>query len=118
MLVSYNHNEGGEEFAFMLADTVLISFAIYFVYAVFAEIKRDCTPFTSQNTVRIKKAAAVVAVLSIVGGCSDALVDYYTIGELAWRINVAGLVTAAVIYCISLIFGYGCDLQRESDETL
>lgn len=59
-----------------------------------------------------------MAILSIVGSCSDALVDYYTIGELTWRIHIIGIIVAVIIYCISLIFSYGCDLQRESDETL
>lgn len=105
-------------FVFMLADAVLISLAIFFIHAVFAEMKSGSTPFSKENTVRIKKTAIVVSILSIVGGCSDALVDYYTIGGLTWRVNIVGLITAVIIYCISLIFGYGCDLQRESDETL
>jgi len=49
---------------------------------------------------------------------NSSLVDYYTIGELTWRIHVIGIIVAVIIYCISLIFSYGCDLQRESDETL
>ena len=105
-------------FIFMLIDTVLISLAIFFVHAIFSEIKTDCTPFTHKNTVRIRIIAMIAAVLSIVGSYSDALVDYYTIGELAWKINLAGLIMALIIYCISLIFSYGCDLQQESDETL
>ena len=105
-------------FVFMLIDTLLISLAILLVYAVFNEIMKSLTPFLPENTVRIKKIALIVAILSIVGSCSDALVDYYTIGALTWRINVIGIIVAVIIYCISLIFSYGCDLQRESDETL
>lgn len=105
-------------FAFMLADTVLISLAVFFVHAIFNDMRTDCTPFTRRNTVRIKIIAVIAAVLSMVGSCSDALVDYYTIGKPAWKINIAGLVMALIVYCISLIFSYGCDLQQESDETL
>lgn len=105
-------------FAFMLIDTMLISLAIFFVYAVFDKIRKGFTPFSHENTARIKKIAIIVAILSIVGSYSDALVDYYTIGELTWRVNIIGLIVAIIIYCISLIFSYGCDLQRESDETL
>lgn len=105
-------------FAFMLIDTILISLALFIVYAVFDEIRKGFTPFTYENTARIKKVAMVTAILSIVGSYSDALVDYYTIGELTWRVNMIGMVVAVIIYCISLIFSYGCDLQRESDETL
>lgn len=105
-------------FAFMLIDTILISLAIFFVYAVFEEIRKGFTPFTHENTVRIKKVAIITAILSIVGSYSDSLVDYYTIGELTWRVNIIGMIVAIIIYCISLIFSYGCDLQKESDETL
>ena len=105
-------------FAFMLVDTALISLAIFFVHAIFEEMKKGCTPFSRRNTVRIRKIALVTAVLGIVGSYSDALVDYYTIGELTWRVNAIGLMIAAIIYSISLIFSYVCDLQQESDETL
>ena len=105
-------------FAFMLIDTILISLAIFFVYAIFDKIRKGFTPFTHENTTRIKKVAIITAILSIVGSYSDSLVDYYTIGELTWRVNIIGMIVAIIIYCISLIFSYGCDLQRESDETL
>ena len=105
-------------FAFMLIDTILISLAIFFVYAIFDKIRKGFTPFTHENTTRIKKVAIITAILSIVGSYSDSLVDYYTIGELTWRVNIIGMIVAIIIYCISLIFSYGCDLQKESDETL
>lgn len=117
-LISINPQSLLIMFVFMLIDTILISLAIFFVYAVFDEITQGYTPFSHQNTVRIKKIAIVVAILSIVGSYSDALVDYYTIGELTWRVNVIGIIIAIITYCISLIFSYGCDLQKESDETL
>ena len=105
-------------FIFMLIDTILISLVILFVYPVFDEIRKGFTPFSHGNTVRIKRIAIIVAILSIVGSYSDSLVDYYTIGELTWRVNIIGMIVAIIIYCISLIFSYGCELQRESDETL
>ncbi len=105
-------------FSFMLIDTMLISLAIFFVYAIFDEIRKGFTPFTHENTARIKKVAIITAILSIVGSYSDSLVDYYTIGELTWRVNIIGMIVAIIVYCISLIFSYGCDLQKESDETL
>lgn len=105
-------------FIFMLIDIVLISSAIFFVHAIFDEIKKGGSPFTHQNTIRIKNIAVIAVILSIIGSYSDALVDYYTIGELTWRMDFTGILSGIIIYCISLIFSYGCDLQRESDETL
>lgn len=105
-------------FVFMLTDTLLISVMIFLVHAIFCDIKEKNIPFLHKNTVRIKSIAVIAIILSIVGSYSDALVDYYTIGELTWRINISGLIIGTIIYCISLIFNYGCDLQQEYDETL
>lgn len=105
-------------FLFMLVDTLLIMAAVFFIHGIFRDLQNGCTPFTRQNTVRIQFVAAITIVLSIVGGCSDALVDYYTIGGLKWQINAIGLISGLIIYCISFIFRYGCDLQQASDETL
>jgi len=60
-------------FVYMLIDTLLISLAIFLVYAVFNEIIKGLTPFLPENTARIKTIALIVAILSIVGSCSDAL---------------------------------------------
>jgi len=105
-------------FVFILINTLLISVMIFIMYAIFDDIKKGDTPFLHQNTARIKYIAIITVVLSIVGSYSDALIDYYTIGELTWRVNIIGLIIGIIIYCISLIFSYGCDLQQESDETL
>lgn len=105
-------------FSFALIDAVVMTIIIFFVHAIFNDIARHCTPFSPKNTARIKKIAVLVIGLSLVGSCSDALVDYYTIGALTWRVNMAGLIVGMAIYCIALIFHYGCDLQRQSDETL
>lgn len=105
-------------FVFMLIDTLLISAMIFIIHTIFNDIKKGDTPFMHQNTTRIKCIAIIAVILSIVGSYSDALIDYYTIGELTWRVNVIGLIIGIILYCISFIFSYGCDLQQESDETL
>lgn len=105
-------------FSFMLVDTILITILIFLVHAIFSNIEKECTPFVRENAMRIKKIAIITFILSVVGSYSDALVDYYTIGELTWRANITGLIISMIIYSISLIFDYGCDLQQEVDETL
>lgn len=105
-------------FAFMLADAVLIAVILFFVCSIFRNIAADALPFTRPNAALLKKTALVFLLFSVLGSCSDALVDYYTIGALAWNVNLTGLVMAGILYCLSLIFEYGCDLQQLSDETL
>ena len=105
-------------FFFMLINTSLMTVIIAFIYDIFCSIGKSFTPFTIKITRRIKQIAVISIVLSLIGGFSDALVDYYTIGELTWRINFAGLLSGIVILCLALIFRYGCELQQQSDETL
>lgn len=105
-------------FSFALIDAAAMTILIFYVYAIFNDTAEHGTPFSHKNAARIKKTAILAIGLSLVGNCSDALVDYYTIGALAWRVNLAGLIVGMIIYCIALIFHYGCDLQRQSDETL
>ncbi len=105
-------------FLFMLLDTLLILLAVLIVHGIFQDLQSGYTPFIHKNTVRIKFIASITIIISLIGSYSDALVDYYTIGELSWHINAVGLISGLVIYCISFIFGYGCDLQQASDETL
>lgn len=105
-------------FSCMIIDSALITIIIYFVFSIFRDIGRGSTPFSRKNTTRIKQIAIVTIVISLIGGFSDALVDYYTIGELTWNVNFVGLLIGVVIYCLALIFHYGCELQKLSDETL
>lgn len=105
-------------FFFMLINTSLMTIIIVFIYDIFCSIGKSCTPFTIKVTKRIKQIAIISIALSLIGGFSDALVDYYTIGELTWRIDFIGLLSSMVILCLALIFRYGCDLQQQSDETL
>ena len=105
-------------FILLLVNTAFLAVIIFLVHAIFNDIGKGCTPFSRQNTMRIKGVAIASVILSLIGGFSDAFVDYYTIGELTWSINIVGLITGMAIYCIALIFDYGCDLQRQSDETL
>ena len=105
-------------FFLMLINTSLMTIIIVFVYDIFCSIGKSLTPFTIKVTNRIKQVAIISIVLSLIGGFSDALVDFYTIGELAWRIDFTGLLSGMVILCLALIFRYGCELQQQSDETL
>lgn len=105
-------------FGFMLFDCILITFILFSVHSIFRNIAADGLPFTRHNAILLKKTAVICLLLGILGSCSDTLVDYYTLGAPAWNFNLAGLATGLVLYCLSLVFEYGCSLQQLSDETL
>ena len=94
-------------FVFMLIDTLLISAILFIIHAIFKDIQKGNSPFLDQNTTRIKRIAIIAIILSIVGSSSDALVDYFTIGELTWKVNIIGLIASIIIYCFALLFRIG-----------
>lgn len=105
-------------FILALINIIVLTIIIYFVYLIFRGIEKTYTPFHEKNTSRIKIIAGMTIILSIIGSFSDAVVDYYTIGQLTWKLNIEGIVIGIIIYFIALVFHYGCELQKESDETL
>lgn len=105
-------------FSIMFIHTSLITIIVFLIYDIFCNIGKSFTPFTYKIVKRIRQIAIVSIVLGIIGGISDSLVDYYTIGELKWRIDFFSILSGVVILCIALIFSFGCELQRLSDETL
>ena len=78
-------------------------------------VRKSDSPFTELNGKRI----------GIIGICFMLMepLDFIYSGLIKsdWSIeNFSGLAFSAglVLYCISMIFRYGCELQQESDETL
>lgn len=85
---------------------------------LFSNISIEQTPFTEGNVKVMKKVAMWTVIMCfgdfIINGISDKLLT----GEVTFTFNFIWLVVAAAIYCIALIFDYGCQLQQEADETL
>lgn len=106
----------------MLASMALYSVCLYMViyntYLIFKNVSEECTPFHHKHIVRIKRIACMVIGLSIIGSFSDGLFDLFTINELVWRIDFNGIILGIIIYCLAFFFDYGCELQKQSDETL
>ncbi len=97
---------------------VVIIFLLLLMARFFNNIKVSYTPFTCEN-VRILRMTASVMVISailmplILTTLASILQQNYTVD-----VEVILLVMAMVVYCLSLVFGYGAALQKESDETL
>lgn len=105
-------------FFFMVAYSVCMCIVLYSTHLIFKNVSEEYTPFKHKHIVRIKRIAFMVIGLSILGSFSDGLFGLFTINELAWHIDFSGIVLGIVIYCLALFFDYGCELQRQSDETL
>lgn len=101
----------------------MIELAIIFMifrtmYKIFRAISLDHTPFRSENAKSMKKIAILIIVMGLVDSVASFLADKLLGPQADFGIDFMWLVMAAVIYCIALIFDYGCQLQQQSDETL
>lgn len=105
-------------FVFMMLYSVCMCIVLYSTHLLFRDVSKEHTPFMHKHIVRIKRIAITVIGISILGSCSDGLFDLFTVNELAWRIDFSGIILGVIIYCLALFFDYGCELQRQSDETL
>lgn len=88
-------------------------------------IRSDSTPFTKENASRLKRIAVLlVAVEPMQMICSvvfNALRPLTAAGQKVVEVrSMGGMVIALglIVFCIALVFEYGTDLQKQSDETL
>ena len=97
----------------LIADSVeliLIVQLLKQVKVIFSDISKEDTPFEFKHAERIRKIAIfflIISFLSFEGG-----------EAIAVGINFTGIIGAGVLWLISMIFEYGCELQQEHDETL
>ena len=88
------------------------------LYRLFQNI-RASSPFTDENVKTMKLLALILFVFGIIAPImnviANGLMDNVSIPE--W-IGMEVIIGAVIFYCLSLIFQYGTELQKESDQTL
>jgi hypothetical protein len=113
----------GEVIAEMCTIILMAAFmlAIFIIaYSMFRTIIKDAVPFTRTNAKSIKKISVLLFIYSIV--VPIARTGFYR--TFAPSIDYRGsfdetfLLLALIFYFISIVFDYGAELQRQSDELL
>lgn len=105
----------------LLIVTIVVDTAgCHQLYRVFKDISQEGTPFAQKHVRRIKTVAWLTLPTSVLSGTLPNVQRALETGEAKMMISIEAMwiVFGAIIYCLSLIFDYGCQLQRESDETL
>lgn len=92
-----------------IASFILLAILFKRSHEIFKDISLDESPFTMKQVKRIRKIAILFLIIAVLNfeGVSP-----------AFSVNFAGILGALMFWCISLIFEYGCELQKQSDETL
>lgn len=99
---------GMDDMAFLLgvdmfvAGVIMVILAVlmYFMGKVFKDIKEGYSPFQPSVIKNMKIAFVIITLLSL-----DSSI-------------LIGILIGFALWCVVCVFEYGCELQRQSDETL
>ena len=93
-----------------LGMLICIFLALYNAKRLFGGIGKGNSPFTAETASQIRKIALYVLVFAVFSA--------FSVFKMAFSQFFMSGLFALVLFCISLIFDYGCELQQEVDETL
>lgn len=105
-----------------LLQLALLLAIVSICIAMLATVRKRGTPFVASIPRRMKLIAILVFILSSAPNWVYYLLRGIHEGETGFAIiensGIIGLILAAVVYALAMIFQYGCQLQQEIDETL
>lgn len=87
---------------------------------IFNNIYREYSPFTQKNVKGMRRIAILLFIDSIAAPRADFAI-HKAISSTTGILYDSGnelMILAIVLFCFSLIFQYGLELQQQSDETL
>lgn len=93
-----------------LGELICIFLALYNAKRIFECIGKGNSPFTAKTAIQIRKIALYVLLFAVFSVLS--------VFKMAFSSFFMCALFALILFCISLIFDYGCKLQQEVDETL
>nr|WP_319489479.1 DUF2975 domain-containing protein [uncultured Caproiciproducens sp.] len=112
--------------ALMNSGTAAIVFAaLCAISGLLQSLKSNSTPFTKENVKRLKMISVLLIVIEpvqmIFGSIANALRPLTANGEKVMSVTSMGgmvIVLGLIVFCLSLVFEHGVELQKQSDETL
>lgn len=93
-----------------LGKFICIFLALYNAKRIFGCIGKGDSPFIAKTAIQIRKIALYVLMFAVLSVLS--------VFKMAFSSFFMCALFALILFCISLIFDYGCELQQEVDETL
>jgi len=93
--------------------------ALYMVKGLTKALRTCETPFAPEVIKRMTYFANSLIPVAVMGMICDAIWTSVTTGnDVSLSLNVGSVLLIAVVYLMVVVFKYGAQLQRESDETL
>lgn len=104
----------------IIASGSLVFFVLLITYRIFKSISMNIIPFSQKNAERFKKIGVLLLAYSIVEPVSR--MGFYSIfapeNKMQSSLNIVSIIIALIFFFIAILFDYGAELQRLSDETL
>ena len=94
---------------------------LYFVNRLFTNVHKNNALFTDDNVRDLRLIALMLVIAAAVFTAVTALTMVFLLDTTDVVVGfspLSMLLTAFIVYIISLIFSYGTELQKQSDETL
>lgn len=101
-----------------LVFALMYSAQFFVLKLIFKDISIDGNAFCPKHTKRIKIFAGIVIAVNLLNSLLENLVSYYTLKEFSFGLELGGALFGLLLYCVAIIYDYGCELQQQSDETL
>jgi len=104
-----------------IAGSIVGLAIMYFINRLFTNIHKSNALFTDDNVRDLRIIAILLAVAAVVITIVSVLTIVFLLdtADVVVGFNpLVMLLTASVVYIVSLIFSYGTELQKQSDETL
>ena len=93
-----------------LGEFISIFLALYNAKRIFGCIGKGNSPFTAKTAIQIRKIAFYMLLFAVFSVLS--------VFKMVFSSFFLCALFALILFCISLMFDYGCELQQEVDETL
>ncbi len=104
-------------FAFLFFGAVTVS--LYMVKSLMKSLKSCDTPFSQDIIKKMTNFAYSLIPAVILYMLFDGFKSSLTVGSgYEFSLNIGSVLLVAVVYILVMIFKYGAELQKESDETL
>ena len=123
IMIGYLSIDGGEgikigDIVIGLVCSVLLVITLIILDKIVKGISIGESPFTYQNA-DILRLIAIISLITFILSVILRAIFVTTMDEGSMTdVSLDSLITAAVIYVVSLIFRYGAQLQIQSDETV
>ena len=100
---------------FLLVDIIIMIIIFNYVEKLFDNIRNNKTPFTLDNVSFIKKISYLMISLIILTSVSEGIFDFMinsSSSEISFEL--VGILEILIIFSMSYIFEYGCEIQKDS----